>query len=88
MLIHQYLFTLVILFNAMEILIDKKVDNLITTFTENYKEDNNFKKLLEANELYNELIKEGKMKKRGYTLASATEIYAKTVVLNQSNLSI
>ena len=67
MLIHQYLFTLVILFNAMETLIDKKVDNLITTFTENYKEDNNFKKLLEANELYNELIKEGKMKKRGYT---------------------
>ena len=37
----------------METLIDKKVDNLITTFTENYKEDNNFKKLLEANELYN-----------------------------------
>ena len=86
MLIHQYLFTLVILFNAMEILIDKKVDNLITTFTENYKEDNNFKKLLEANELYNELIKEGKMKKRGYTLASTMEIYAQTTVLNQFSL--
>lgn len=86
MLIHQYLFTLVILFNAMETLIDKKVDNLITTFTENYKEDNNFKKLLEANELYNELIKEGKMKKRGYTLASTMEIYAQTTVLNQFSL--
>lgn len=85
MLIHQYLFTLVILFNAMETLIDKKVDNLITTFTENYKEDNNFKKLLEANELYNELIKEGKMKKRGYTLASAMEIYERTTILNQFN---
>lgn len=86
MLIHQYLFTLVILFNAMETIIDKKVDNLITTFTENYKEDNNFKKLLEANELYNELIKEGKMKKRGYTLASTMEIYAQTTVLNQFSL--
>ena len=70
----------------MEILIDKKVDNLITTFTENYKEDNNFKKLLEANELYNELIKEGKMKKHGYTLASTMEIYAQTTVLNQFSL--
>ena len=69
----------------METLIDKKVDNLITTFTENYKEDNNFKKLLEANELYNELIKEGKMKKRGYTLASAMEIYERTTILNQFN---
>ena len=86
MLIHQYLFTLVILFNAMETLIDKKVDNLITTFTENYKEDNNFKKLLEANELYNELIKEGKMKKRGYTLASTMEIYAQITDLNQFSL--
>lgn len=86
MLIHQYLFTLVILFNAMETLIDKKVDNLITTFTENYKEDNNFKKLLEANELYNELIKEGKMKKRGYTLASTMEIYAQITALNQFSL--
>ena len=86
MLIHQYLFTLVILFNAMETLIDKKVDNIITTFTENYKEDNNFKKLLEANELYNELIKEGKMKKRGYTLASTMEIYAQITALNQFSL--
>ncbi|GEM_PF-1554752 len=86
MLIHQYLFTLVILFNAMETLIDKKVDNLITTFTENYKEDDNFKKLLEANDLYNELIKEGKMKKRGYTLASTMEIYAQITALNQFSL--
>ena len=86
MLIHQYLFTLVILFNAMETLIDKKVDNLITTFTENYKEDDNFKKLLEANDLYNELIKEGKMKKRGYTLASTMEIYAQISALNQFSL--
>ena len=70
----------------METLIDKKVDNLITTFTENYKEDNNFKKLLEANELYNELIKEGKMKKRGYTLASTMEIYTQTTALNQFSL--
>ena len=51
MLIHLYLFTLVILFDTMETLIDKKIDTLITTFTETYKEDNNFKKLLEANEL-------------------------------------
>ena len=86
MLIHQYLFTLVILFNAMETLIDKKVDNLITTFTENYKEDDNFKKLLEANDLYNEHIKEGKMKKRGYTLASTMEIYAQITALNQFSL--
>ena len=86
MLIHQYLFTLVILFNAMETLIDKKVDNLITTFTENYKEDDNFKKLLEANDLYNELIKEGKMKKRGYTFASTMEIYAQITALNQFSL--
>ena len=86
MLIHQYLFTLVILFNAMETIIDKKVDNLITTFTENYKEDDNFKKLLEANDLYNELIKEGKMKKRGYTLASTMEIYAQITALNQFSL--
>ncbi|WP_304288018.1 hypothetical protein [Capnocytophaga leadbetteri] len=70
----------------METLIDKKVDNLITTFTENYKEDDNFKKLLEANDLYNELIKEGKMKKRGYTLASTMEIYAQITALNQFSL--
>ena len=86
MLIHQYLFTLVILFNAMETLIDKKVDTLIPPFTENYKEDDNFKKLLEANDLYNELIKEGKMKKRGYTLASTMEIYAQITALNQFSL--
>ena len=86
MLIHLYLFTLVILFDTLETLIDKKIDTLITTFTETYKEDNNFKKLLEANELYNELIKEGKMKKRGYTLASTMEIYAQITALNQFSL--
>ena len=62
--------------------IDKKVSEVIVKMDEQFQSDKAFKSIEQANILYEEMVKMGLIKKKGYNLASIVDIHLNTPVFN------
>jgi hypothetical protein len=62
--------------------IDEQVSKIITDDEEKFKDEKHYEELKEALIIYNEMLKSGIIKKRGYNLISIDQINIKQPVFN------
>ena len=62
--------------------IDKKVSEVIVKMDKQFQSDKAFKSIEQANILYEEMVKMGLIKRKGYNLASIVEIHLNTPAFN------